>query len=617
MFISSLENFRTKLLENQSIICMAHLGPHAFPNISGQVVQVTMFSACPRPLPHYRGVYQRLLEGTSDEKERHLHSATKHTPMNADFGMIPGRPVAYWVSNQLRSAFSAGNSSPAFYFGQTTKTTKNSTYTRLWWESRIDEITERIRFRPFAKGGEARKWYGNREWVVRWDSQSRQHYKSGNNSRITPSNLWDKTGITWTDITSAVNTFRLLMSGDIPSTSGPSVYTDHDQSTRLLFLAFLNSKVASALLQVLNPTLHVNPQDVLNLPLPNAGCRSSANTASQQIAISKTDWDCFETSWDFRTLPVRNYEGPTLRQSQEAADRECLERFDRMKTLEEENNRVFIDAYGLQNELSPEVPDEQITLYRPNREEDIKRLVSYAIGCMMGRYSLGQPGLIYALDGDVGFDPSQYKTFPADPDGIVPVMEGDWFPDDASNRFVEFIGAAWPKDHLAANLQFVADSLGPAKGEESRDTIRRYLATGFYKHHLSMYKRRPIYWLFSSGKERAFQCLVYLHRYHEGTLARMRTEYVISLQGKLASRIDQLASDIEKATSASHGRKLEKEREMLVKQQAELQAYDEKLRHYAEMKIKLDLDDGVKVNYAKFGDLLAEVKAVTGGKDED
>ena len=176
---------------------------------------------------------------------------------------------------------------------------------------------------------------------------------------------------------------------------------------------------------------------------------------------------------------------------------------------------------------------------------------------------------------------------------------------------------AWPREHLEENLKFVADSLGPTKGEQPRDTIRRYLATGFYKHHLQTYKRRPIYWLFSSGKQRAFQCLVYLHRYHEGTLARMRTEYVIPLQGKLASRIDQLAGDMPKATSTSHRKKLTKERDKLIKQQAELQAYDEKLRHYADMRITLDLDDGVKVNYGKFGDLLAEVKAVTGGKDEE
>jgi type II restriction/modification system DNA methylase subunit YeeA len=308
----------------------------------------------------------------------------------------------------------------------------------------------------------------------------------------------------------------------------------------------------------------------------------------------------------------------TLQRSQEAADAECLARFTRMKELEEENNRLFIGAYGLQDELSPEVPDDQITLYRPDREEDIKRLLSYAIGCIMGRYSLDKPGLIYAHGDNQGFDPSQYKTFRADDDGIIPLLEVDWgIRGDATNRIVEFISVAWPKEHLEENLKFIADSLGPANGEQPRETIRRYLTIGFYKHHLSMYKKRPIYWLLSSGKHMAFQCLVYLHRYNESTLSRMRIEYVIPLQGKISSRIGQLVDDISAASSTSHRKKLEKERDTLVKQQAELRTFDEKLRHYADKRISLDLDDGVKINYGKFGDLLAEVKAVTGGKEED
>ena len=296
--------------------------------------------------------------------------------------------------------------------------------------------------------------------------------------------------------------------------------------------------------------------------------------------------------------------------------RHCSSIIATARALEEENNRLFIDAYSLQDDLSPEVPDDQITLYRPNREEDIKRLLSYAIGCMMGRYSLDKPGLIYTHSGNTDFDLSQYSTFPADSDGIIPIMETDWFPDDASNRLVEFISVAWSKEYLAENLQFIAESLGPNRNEQPQETIRRYFATGFYKHHLQMYKRRPIYWLFSSGKQRAFQCLVYLHRYHEGTLARMRTEYVIPLQGKIAARIDQLADDIAAASSTAYRKKLEKERETLRKQHTELQAFDEQLRHYADQRIRLDLDDGVKVNYGKFGNLLADVKAVTGGNEE-
>ena len=250
------------------------------------------------------------------------------------------------------------------------------------------------------------------------------------------------------------------------------------------------------------------------------------------------------------------------------------------------------------------------------KEDTIKELISYSVGCMMGRYSLDLPGLVYAHAENKEFDPAKYKTFPADQDGIIPIMEGEWLPEDASKRLIEFIGVAWPKEHLEENLKFIANSLDPNRREYPQDTIRKYLATGFFRDHLKIYKNRPICWLFSSGKQRALQCLVYLHRYNEGTLSRMRTEYVIPLQGKIASRIEQLSDEIQNATSTSHRKKMEKERDTLIKQQAELKSFDEKLRHYADMRISLDLDDGVKVNYGKFGDLLAEVKTVTGGSDE-
>lgn len=390
------------------------------------------------------------------------------------------------------------------------------------------------------------------------------------------------------------------------------------EENRLQVLGFLNSAIATYLLSLINPTLSTQNDDVGRLPFSmSVLARHSAEVVNEIVKIAKADERSMETSWDFPSHPFLHQKVVSLQQSHEAADAEYHSRFRRMKELEEENNRLFIEAYRLQDELSPEVPDDQITLYRPNREEDIKRLISYSVGCMMGRYSLDKPGLIYAHGGNIGFDPGQYRTLPADPDGIVPVMEADWFADDAAHRFIEFLGVAWPRDYLEENLKFVAESLGPSRGEQHRDTIRRYLATGFYKHHLQTYKRRPIYWLWVSGKQRAFQCLVYLHRYHEGTLSRMRTEYVIPLQGKLASRIDQLAGEIPRATSTSHRNSLTKERDKLLKQQSELQAYDEKLRHYADMRIALDLDDGVKVNYGKFGDLLAEVKAVTGVREDD
>ena len=292
-------------------------------------------------------------------------------------------------------------------------------------------------------------------------------------------------------------------------------------------------------------------------------------------------------------------------------------RINKLMALEEQNNALFINAYGLESEFSPEVPESQITLVRADREKDSQRLISYAVGCMMGRYSLDEPGLIYAHAGNVDFDASRYTTFPSDADGIVPLTDERWFTDDAASRVREFLQAVWGADALEENMAWLAESLATKASETPDETIRRYLADKFFKDHLQTYKKRPIYWLFSSGKQGAFQALVYLHRYTEGTLARLRAEYVVPLIAKLASRLDMLGQDVAAASSAAARTKLQKQIEALRKKQIELLAYDEKLRHYADMRITLDLDDGVKVNYSKFGDLLDGVKLVTGGAGDD
>jgi len=478
-----------------------------------------------------------------------------------------------------------------------------------------------IKWYALAKGGELRRWYGNLRHVINWANNGKELNAAANSDAdsgrayLRNSEYYFRPGATWSRVSIALPSFRLLPAGCIFSDVAPTVFSDVEKLYPLI--AFLNSNLIIRFLEILSPSTHFEIGQLQAVPI-NKTALSQAKSASRLIAIAKQDWISFETSWEFQTLLVVQQKAATLQESQKAADAEYLSRWQQMKELEEENNRLFINSYGLDAELSPEVPDEQITLYRPDGAEDVKRLLSYLLGCAMGRFSLDKPGLIYAHSGNVCFDPTQYKTFPADADGIVPLLEIDWgIPDDAVNRVVEFVGTVWPKESLEANLRFLADSLEPKKSEPARDTIRRYLATGFYKDHLRWYKRRPIYWLFSSGRERAFQALVYLHRYHEGTLARMRTEYVIPLQSKVVARIEQLDGDIAQATSTAHRRKLQKEQDDLKKHRTELLAYDEKLRHAADKRITLDLDDGVKVNYAKFGDLLAEVKAVCGAKDEE
>jgi hypothetical protein len=382
-------------------------------------------------------------------------------------------------------------------------------------------------------------------------------------------------------------------------------------------MAYLASNVALYFMGILNPTLHFLVGNVKQLPY--IATDFALDHVTECIQISKDDWDSFETSWDFESHPfvLLQTEGKFIKTSFEKWNELTNERVLSLGKLEEYNNKYFINVYGLQDELTPEVPDSQITLARADREKDCQRLISYAIGCMMGRYSLDEPGLIYAHAGNVGFEPGRCSTFLADADGIVPITDELWFEDDACTRIREFLLAVWGPDTLEENMAWLAESLGTKASETPDETIRRYIADKFFKDHLQTYKKRPIYWLFSSGKQGAFQALVYLHRYSEGTLARLRAEYVVPLTGKIQSRIEMLQKDANAANSTAARNKLNKEVEKLKKKHVELLAYDEQLRHYADMRITLDLDDGVKVNYGKFGDLLDSVKVVTGGAGDE
>lgn len=386
-------------------------------------------------------------------------------------------------------------------------------------------------------------------------------------------------------------------------------------------LGELNSSVFAYLSKAINPTLNMNPGDTGKIPFPSSpGVNATCSPVVKNIIdIAKLDWDSFEISWHFSRLPwlPANGSAVLIQDSWASWSEETKLRIQECARLERENNLVYIKAYGLEAELNPDVPDAAITLARADREKDCQRLISFAIGCTMGRFSIDAPGLIYANAGNIGFDPSVCgKTFPPDADGIVPITEEHWFEDDAGNRVREFLRAAWGPTRLEQNVAWLAESLGMKGGEMPDDSVRRYLADKFFRDHVQTYRKRPIYWLFSSGKQGAFQALVYLHRYHEGTLARMRAEYVVPMISKMESRLEMLDKDVAAATSAAARTKLQKQIESMKKKRIELLAFDEKLRHYADMRITLNLDNGVKVNYARFGDLVAESKAITGGSDE-
>ncbi|MGO2009063.1 hypothetical protein [Vreelandella alkaliphila] len=426
---------------------------------------------------------------------------------------------------------------------------------------------------------------------------------------------------------------------EIANNKSLTVYSLNSEDKEFL-LAFFNSKIARYIINIFNPTVGVGVGDIVKLPFL-AKCKNLSldELAKRAVDISKGDWDKSEVSLGFSELLLikKSHGYSVLKRIYKKNREKNNEITQELKFIESDINRVFIETYKLQNELDHEVSLEEVSLtcnpyyrYAGNRTEEeletllqcdtLKELVSYAIGCMMGRYSLDKPGLILASQGETVRDylaQIPEPSFAPDKNAIIPLTDQEWFPDDATNRFRDFVRIIWGEEHLQANLDFVAESLclhaiKPKKGEAALDTIRRYLSTQFFKDHLRTYKKRPIYWLFSSGKQKAFECLVYLHRYNESTLAEMRTDYVIPLTTKLASYVEKLEQDKDASTSAAEAKAIEKELGKLYKQQAELNTFDEKLRHYADQRITLDLDDGVKVNYGKFGDLLAEVKQVAG-----
>lgn len=612
MFLSSYEAMREKLLQDRTLSCMVHMGNGVMGIAFGTAATVMLNNH----ISNYAGSFSYCENDDVNEfgipKQFPVQNERLKTAKPDDFKKIPGSPIAYWVSDKVRNSFSTfPNMGSLAVSSNGVQTGNNNNYVRSWNEINITKLN--LKWFPYNKGGSYRKWYGNYEFLVDWEFNGRR-IKSESNSCTRGEEYYLKLGITWSDVTSGKLAGRLLPEGFLFDAAGPSAFYE-DKKLTYIGLGLLNTKFADYWSKILNPTLHFQSGDFRKLTLgPNYISINTENIVKSLISIAKFDWDSYETSWDFTQNPIIRTNQPNLEQAFNTWQQQNADAVAEMKRLEEENNKLFIEAYGLQDELTPDVPDEQITLTRADREKDSQRLVSYALGCMMGRYSLDEPGLIYAHAGNQDFDASRYQAFQADADGIIPLTEMHWFEDDATHRIREFLTAVWDEDMLNANMQWLAESLDKKANETAEDTIRRYLASKFYKDHMQTYKKRPIYWLFSSGKQGAFQALVYLHRYNESTLARMRTEYVMPLISKMSAMANSLESEIENSDSAAEIKRKEKELQNLHKQQAELSSFEEKLRHYADQRISLDLDDGVKVNYGKFGDLLAEVKAITGEK---
>ncbi|WP_313506185.1 BREX-1 system adenine-specific DNA-methyltransferase PglX [Stutzerimonas kunmingensis] len=659
MFLSSFESLRRNLITSKNIISLLHIGYNSFPELNSKIVKCCAFSMQAGATKDYKGTYIDLNSAPQSANKNNIfltsQSTRRYHAALADFRNIPFAAFSYWVSsNEIHAFRKCKRLKDIAEIKHGLTTGNNDRFMRHWHELSFSKIAaendpnvsnfEDKKWFLCQKGGGYRRWHGNNDLVVNYANNGKEMkdlYAIGKNPGLRFDNPEYnlREGLTWTLLTSASLSFRHVPSGHVFTHKGCGIFTD----TPIKLLSYLSSSTCSHFLDIYSVGLGAEVGHLKELPIPSV---MTDEFSKEILNIYRKDWESQETSYNFSTNPLVQEKKKTATSNLDVSFNSFLRlgelNLNRAIQLEEQNDNFYLQQMGLTKLYSTNKAKESLTLSynlihrfgkstkEPNeffryRSEIVGDLASYAIGCIMGRYSLDREGLVYANSNNNGFSElilqGVFNTFPVDADGILPLSDQEWFHDDATNRFLEFIRVVWGDETLQENLAFVADSLclhaiKPKRGESAVDTIRRYLSTQFYKDHLRTYKKRPIYWLFSSGKHKAFECLVYLHRYNEGTLARMRTEYVIPLTAKLNSYAGKLEKDKETSHSAAETKRIEKELDTLHKQQAELATFDEKLRHFADQRVSLDLDDGVKVNYGKFGDLLAEVKAVTGDKGD-
>ncbi|EFG8740351.1 TPA: BREX-1 system adenine-specific DNA-methyltransferase PglX [Escherichia coli] len=641
MFLSSYEALRGWLLDNKTFITMAHLGARAFGQISGEVVQTTAWVIKNNHSGFYKPVFFRLVDDNEEHKKNNLlnrMNCFKNTLQN-DFKKIPGSPIAYWATLAFINSFLK---LPALGTRAVKGLDTNGSidvFLRRWPEVSINSFDAlgkgNSKWFPIAKGGELRKWFGNHEYIINYENDGIELRK--NKANLRNKDMYFQEGGTWTVVSTTGFSMRYMPKGFLFDQGGSAVFCENNDELSIYnILACMNSKYINYSASLICPTLNFTTGDVRKFPVIKNN--HLEDLAKKAIEISKADWNQFETSWEFSKNKLIEHKG-NVAYSYASYCNFQDKLYEQLVNIEKNINNIIEEILGFKIETTEN--SELITLnsnkiYRygqsetndtflnRHRSDTISELISYSVGCQMGRYSLDREGLVYAHEGNKGFADlvaeGAYKTFPADSDGILPLMDDEWFEDDVTSRVKEFVRTVWGEEHLQENLEFIAESLclyaiKPKKGESALETIRRYLSTQFWKDHMKMYKKRPIYWLFSSGKEKAFECLVYLHRYNDATLSRMRTEYVVPLLARYQANIDRLNDQLDEA-SGGEATRLKRERDSLIKKFSELRSYDDRLRHYADMRISIDLDDGVKVNYGKFSDLLADVKAITGNAPE-
>lgn len=626
MFLSSFEKLRAKVL-SESIVNMVHLGARAFEDIGGEVVQTTAFVLRNTRITNGNGLYCRLVDPTTQEgkEQMFLSGENRYTASQSNFSKIPGSPVAYWETDNYFSTFEKGK--PLVLIAPTRKgmfTGNNDRWLKLWYEISCSKFGKK--FKPYNKGGEYRRWYGNHEYVIDWSHEGQDvfNYKGSGNIVLS---LYFKPCITWSLVTMHKPSFRLISDNQhVMGDAGPIVLAKEDNIIYLLGL--LNSVFVESVATFLAPTINFSNGAAGKIPIIiDEKKKGVVEILSRTcVNLSKSDWDSFETSWDFQAHPFilcrKEHVGDEayglVENCYQAFKQTCEERFCRLKENEEELNRIFIGIYGLQEELTPEESGGDVTVARVydekkdipeemkrnkyvlTREDVMKSLISYAVGCMFGRYSLDEPGLAYAGG---SWDPEKYRTFLPDEDNVIPITDEEYFRDDIVGRFCAWLKIAFGEQNLERNLDYIASSLH-VKGDSSREIIRNYFLKDFFKDHCKTYSvtgsgKRPIYWLFDSGKQSGFKALIYMHRYDKNTIGRLRVEYLHRIQRVYDAEIARMQDVAERSGNASERARASKRAEKLIRQQAECRKYDENISHLALSEIEIDLDDGVKVNYEK------------------
>ncbi|MCI1849256.1 BREX-1 system adenine-specific DNA-methyltransferase PglX [Schleiferilactobacillus harbinensis] len=633
MFLSSFEKLRVKLRKNV-LVNMAHLGTRAFEEIGGEVVQSTAFVMRNVFIPSYVGTYERLVNAPSQTAKEDAYLEMVKDPSckglyrtnQTNFEKIPGSPIGYWASS---SAILQWEKRPTFSKEFKTRagmiTGDNSKFIRLWHEPELGSTgfgfsnrhsakASGMKWFPYSKGGAFRRWYGNNEYVVNWqeDGNYMRNYRDPSGKIAAHAFNVDyifKTQVTWSAISSGIFSARLCPKGFLFDASGS--FGVIPQKYLIFQLGFLNSKVAQYLLEVLNPTMNFQKGNIGDLPVYLNEDTNVSNLVRSCVNIAHRDWDTAEQSWDFLGLSLfANIAEHNRNWTVEAAfnqwKQEAQERFDQLKKNEEELNKIFIDLYGLQDELSPEESDKEVSVRKADLGRDIRAFMSYFIGVTFGRYSLDTPGLAFA-GGD--WDASKYTTYQPNVDDVIVLTDSDYFGDDRDimHRFRDFLTVTFGKEHLEENLTFIANALGKT-GDTPEDQIRNYLFNDFYKNHLTIYQKRPIYWQLDSGRQGGFKALMYLHRYDGDTMAMIRTSYLHTLQAAYEKRVTTLDTFIAAETNTRQKNQLIKQRDHTRKQLEELVKYDAQLQHVANMHIAIDLDDGVVVNHQK---VQADVKLLT------